>query len=41
MRQVTVCNDADAATLAEHWVGSAKDGLGSVVMISTSSGHSL
>ncbi|KAK1948246.1 Glucokinase [Phytophthora citrophthora] len=32
--QVTVCNDADAAVLAEQWVGSAKDGIKTFIMLS-------
>jgi predicted NBD/HSP70 family sugar kinase len=32
---VTVCNDADAAILAEQWVGTAKGGIKDFIMLST------
>uniref|UniRef100_M4BID6 Glucokinase n=1 Tax=Hyaloperonospora arabidopsidis (strain Emoy2) TaxID=559515 RepID=M4BID6_HYAAE len=34
-RPVTICNDADAAILAEQWVGAAKGGIKNFVMLST------
>ncbi|RLN38410.1 hypothetical protein BBJ28_00014537 [Nothophytophthora sp. Chile5] len=34
-RKVTVCNDADAAILAEQWVGTAKGGVKDFIMLST------
>ncbi|RLN88223.1 hypothetical protein BBJ28_00008530 [Nothophytophthora sp. Chile5] len=33
--KVTVCNDADAAILAEQWVGTAKGGVKDFIMLST------
>ena len=33
--KVTVCNDADAAILAEQWVGAAKGGIKNFIMLST------
>ncbi|KAI9906519.1 hypothetical protein PsorP6_004112 [Peronosclerospora sorghi] len=32
---VTVCNDADAAILAEQWVGAASGGINDFIMLST------
>jgi glucokinase len=31
---IRLCNDADAAVMAEHWVGSAKEGIDNCIMLS-------
>ncbi|KAG6609886.1 putative glucokinase [Phytophthora cinnamomi] len=37
-RPVTVCNDADAAILAEQWVGTAKGGIKDFIMLTLGTG---
>ncbi|OWZ24853.1 Glucokinase [Phytophthora megakarya] len=37
-RPVTVCNDADAAILAEQWVGTAKGGIQDFIMLTLGTG---
>ncbi|KAG7393570.1 hypothetical protein PHYPSEUDO_007407 [Phytophthora pseudosyringae] len=37
-KRVTVCNDADAAVLAEQWVGTAKNGIKTFIMLTLGTG---